>query len=155
MWPQVICTCTKCCLCFIITPDNQTFQDNLVSKPTTQTNHLRQDQLAINSATMATDEVLYFGSTSLLIIYQLKGIFLSQPNIIPSLCPHIIHSIREEMGDHFLRAESELINQADVYYHIFLIKTCYIKLWLDLNVVDASSIYVLISVLGQIFQINW
>jgi len=59
------CTCTECHLCFIIKPDNQTFQGNLVSA-TTWTNHLRQDQLAI---TLATNEVLYLSSTSLLIIY--------------------------------------------------------------------------------------
>jgi len=59
MPPQVICTCTRCRLCFVITPDNQTFQGNLVSA-TTQTNHLKQDQLAITSATMATSEVPNF-----------------------------------------------------------------------------------------------
>ena len=126
MQPQVICTCH---LCFIVTPDNQTFQGNLVSA-TTQTNHLRQDQLAITLATIATDEVLYFGSTSLLIIYQLKGIFLSPPNTIPSLCTHIMHSIRKEestMGNHSSRIKDKLINQAGAYLHIFLINICYIK----------------------------
>jgi len=59
------CTCTECHLCFIIKPENQTLQGNLVSA-TTWTNHLRQDQLAI---TLATNEVLYLSSTSLLIIY--------------------------------------------------------------------------------------
>ena len=50
---------------FFITPDNQTFQGNLVSA-TTWTNHLKQDQLAIT--TMVTSEVLYFSLISILII---------------------------------------------------------------------------------------
>ena len=63
--PQVVYTCTKCCLYFFIIPDNQTFQGNLVSA-TTWTNHLKQDQLAIT--TMVTSEVLYFSLISILII---------------------------------------------------------------------------------------
>ena len=65
MPPQVVCTCTKWRLYFFITPDNQTFQGNLISA-TTRTNHLKQDQLAIT--TMVTSEVLYFSLISILII---------------------------------------------------------------------------------------
>ena len=62
MPPQVVCTCTKWRLYFFITPDNQTFQGNLISA-TTRTNHLKQDQLAIT-----TSEALYFSLISILII---------------------------------------------------------------------------------------
>jgi len=50
---------------FFITPNNQTFQGNLVSA-TTQTNHLKQDQLAVT--TITTSEISYFSLISVFII---------------------------------------------------------------------------------------
>ena len=65
---------------FFITPDNQTFQGNLVSA-TTQTNHLKQDQLAIT-----TSEVLYFSLISILIISVYQYFITAWYNFITSCC---------------------------------------------------------------------
>jgi len=108
---MVICTCTRYCLCFVITLDNQTFQGNLVLA-TTWTNHLKQDQLAVTPAIMAISEVPHFGSTSLLTIYWLMSILLSQSNITPH--PHPIREEESLMGDRSSEAEGELMKQVGV-----------------------------------------